>query len=74
MEIGIISDTHGDVAKTRAAARIFREYGVRAVFHCGDIGGFDVLTELASGFQPLEVPVYVVYGNTDVHSNDWKFL
>ena len=74
VEIGIISDTHGDIAGTRTAACIFREYRVQAVFHCGDIGGFDVLTELASVFQPLEVPVYVVYGNMDVYSDDWKFF
>jgi len=44
------------------------------VFHCGDIGGYDVLAELAGIFQPLGVQVYAVFGNVDVHSSDGKFF
>ena len=74
MKIGILSDTHGNLPATGNAAHLFAEAGVGAVFHCGDIGGTDVLTELATVFQPLEVPVYAVFGNVDAYSNDWKFF
>jgi len=48
--------------------------GVGAVFHCGDIGGAEVLAELAAVFQPLGVPVYAVFGNVDLFPDDWRFF
>jgi putative phosphoesterase len=74
MKIGILSDTHGNLSTTRSAARQMAAAGVGAVFHCGDIGDVEVLAELAMVFQPLEVPVYVVFGNVDLFSEDWKFF
>lgn len=74
MKIGILSDTHGNLPATGRAARLFAQAGVGAVFHCGDIGGSDVLAALAGVFQPLEVPVYAVTGNVDAYSSDWKFF
>jgi putative phosphoesterase len=74
MKIGILSDTHGNLPATAKSARIFAKAGVEAVLHCGDIGGPDVLTELATVFQPLGVPIYAVYGNVDLYSDDWKFF
>ena len=55
--IGLISDTHGLVRADvhRALA------GVSIILHAGDVGGDDVLDELA-----LIAPVHAVYGNTDV--------
>lgn len=55
--IGLISDTHGLVRPEvhRALA------GVELILHAGDVGGDDVLDELA-----LIAPVQAVYGNTDV--------
>lgn len=44
------------------------------MFHCGDIGGADVLANLATVFQPLQAPVYAVFGNVDLYSSDWKFF
>ncbi|MEA2068358.1 MAG: YfcE family phosphodiesterase [Verrucomicrobiota bacterium] len=70
MKIGILSDTHGHVPSTGNAVGVFRKAGVSAVFHCGDIGSLDVLTELAG----LGVPVHAVFGNVDIHSKDWKFF
>ena len=70
MKIGILSDTHGNIPATGNAVTAFRKAGVGAIFHCGDIGSFDVLSELAG----LEIPVHVVLGNVDAHSNDWKFF
>ena len=70
MKIGILSDTHGNVPATAAATEVFKKSGVAAVFHCGDIGSFDVLSELAG----LQVPVHVVLGNVDIFSSDFKFF
>lgn len=54
--LGLISDTHGlmraDVHRALA--------GVSLILHAGDVGGDDVLDELA-----LIAPVLAVYGNTD---------
>lgn len=72
MKIGILSDTHGQVDLAMSAAREFLFHGVDAVFHCGDIGSEMVLTEMASLFQTLEIPVYAVLGNCDIPS-DWDF-
>jgi hypothetical protein len=54
--IGLISDTHGMVRPDvhRALA------GVELILHAGDVGGDEVLDELA-----LIAPVLAVYGNTD---------
>lgn len=74
MKIGMLSDTHGNLAATKKAALALRKAGVDAVFHCGDIGGMDVLSELAAVFEPIGVPVHAVLGNVDVHSSDWKYF
>ena len=54
--VGLISDTHGllrpDVHDALA--------GVELILHAGDVGGDDILDELA-----LIAPVQAVYGNTD---------
>ena len=54
--IGLISDTHGLVRPDvhRALA------GVSLILHAGDVGGDEILDELA-----LIAPVHAVYGNTD---------
>ena len=54
--IGLISDTHGLVRADvhRALA------GVELILHAGDVGGDEILDELA-----LIAPVHAVYGNTD---------
>lgn len=54
--IGLVSDTHGLVrAELHAALE-----GVELILHAGDVGGDDVLDELAT-----IAPVQAVYGNTD---------
>jgi putative phosphoesterase len=54
--IGLVSDTHGLVRGDvhRALA------GVELILHAGDVGGDDILDELA-----LIAPVHAVFGNTD---------
>lgn len=54
--VGLISDTHGLVRPTVHQALA----GVAVILHAGDVGGDDVLDELA-----LIAPVHAVYGNTD---------
>ena len=56
MLIGLISDTHGLVRPEVHAALA----GVDLILHAGDVGGAEILDELA-----LIAPVRAVYGNTD---------
>ena len=56
MIIGLISDTHGMVRASVHTALA----GVQLILHAGDVGGDEVLDELA-----LIAPVHAVYGNTD---------
>ena len=54
--IGLIADTHGLVRPD-----VFEALdGVEMILHAGDVGGADVLDELA-----LIAPVYAVFGNMD---------
>lgn len=55
--IGLISDTHGLVRPAVHAALA----GVELILHAGDVGGDDVLDELAT-----IAPVQAVSGNTDI--------
>lgn len=58
--IGLISDTHGQL---RAGVHeAFR--GIELILHAGDVGGDEILDELA-----LIAPVEAVYGNTDAPGN-----
>jgi putative phosphoesterase len=54
--IGLVSDTHGLVRPELHDAL----EGVELIFHAGDVGGDDILDELAT-----IAPVEAVYGNTD---------
>jgi putative phosphoesterase len=56
MLIGLISDTHGLVRPEVHTALA----GVELILHAGDVGGAEILDELA-----LIAPVRAVYGNTD---------
>jgi len=58
--IGLISDTHGQL---RAGVHTALA-GVELILHAGDVGGDDILDELA-----LIAPVHAVYGNTDTPGN-----
>ena len=54
--IGLIADTHG-LVRTGVHEALA---GVEVILHAGDVGGYDVLDELAT-----IAPVLAVYGNTD---------
>ena len=59
MLIGIMSDSHGNAAMVKRAFALFDSLGVRAFFHCGDVGGQSVLDEFVGR------PIWFVWGNTD---------
>ncbi|UUO05877.1 YfcE family phosphodiesterase [Blastopirellula sp. J2-11] len=59
MQIGIVSDTHGQVEFTRAAIRMLESFEVAQVIHCGDIGGAAII-ELFTKW-----PTHYVLGNVD---------
>lgn len=69
MKVGILSDTHGNVPITGKCVRLFRISKVGAIFHCGDIGSFEVLDKLCE----RNIPVHAVLGNVDRFSSDWKY-
>jgi hypothetical protein len=58
MRIGILSDTHGDIWAARDAVRVFEDYRVHVVLHCGDVGP-GVMHELRG------LTAHFVRGNTD---------
>jgi uncharacterized protein len=59
MLLGVVSDTHGDIARTRAAVQMLDSLDVEAVLHCGDIG----TPEIVAMFAPW--PTHFVFGNCD---------
>lgn len=56
---GILSDTHNEIARTRAALAVLRARGVKHLLHCGDITRPGVI-RLFEGWD-----VTFVYGNID---------
>jgi putative phosphoesterase len=74
MKIGILSDTHGNLRATQRVARWMLEAGAEHLFHCGDIGGEEVLAELAHLCAPQNISVYAVLGNVDLPTSDWRFF
>jgi uncharacterized protein len=59
MKIGILSDTHDNLSNLTYALETFRERGIDTVIHCGDLTGFELISQF-SGFQLI----YLV-GNMD---------
>jgi uncharacterized protein len=63
MRIGIISDTHDQVARTtRAVDRLIAE-GAEVLIHCGDLTRPTVIYEFAA------LPTHFVFGNNDYDEN-----
>ncbi len=60
MKIGLIADTHNNIALTKRAVDIFREKGVSLVIHAGDLTSPKIM-EL---FSPLKCAF--VLGNSDI--------
>jgi putative phosphoesterase len=70
MHLALLSDTHGNVARTVRAIAALKAHRPGHVIHCGDIGSAAVLTELAAGFADPETPVTCVLGNVDTYADD----
>ena len=51
MKIGILSDTHGNISITKKCVAFFRKLKVESVFHCGDIGSFEVAISRPMGVK-----------------------
>lgn len=64
MILGILSDSHGEVERTRSAVAILQDAGATALVHCGDIGTPEVLDQLA-GHR-----AWVVCGNIDYPNSE----
>lgn len=63
MKIGIISDTHKKVKKTKNAIAFLLEKKVEFIIHAGDI----VETEILQMLKNCSVDYLAVYGNNDTH-------
>jgi putative phosphoesterase len=59
MQLGILSDTHDKVERTKAAVDVLVDSGAEVLIHCGDITIPEVVYQLAS------LPSYFVFGNCD---------
>ncbi len=59
MIIGILADTHDEVARTRQAVALLREAGAAVLVHCGDLIGRDIVQACS------QLPFYFVFGNHD---------
>jgi hypothetical protein len=59
MKIGVVSDSHDDSRRLAAAVAQARDWGARAILHCGDIIGPNTLNEALA----LGLPVHAVHGN-----------
>jgi putative phosphoesterase len=66
MLIGIMSDSHGRAHRVREARRRLEGAGAEVLFHCGDLGGLEVLDELAG------CRAHFVWGNTDTPQLAWR--
>lgn len=61
MKIGILSDSHDNVQKVKAASEIFSKNDAGLIIHAGDIVAPFTLKPLLK----LNLPVYAVRGNND---------
>ena len=62
MRIGVVSDTHNNLANVRRIVELFNAAGVEQVVHTGDITQAKTLEVLAH----LDAPLSGVYGNNDL--------
>lgn len=60
MKIGVLSDTHNHVPRTRAAVKMLADRGCELLLHCGDLTNGKIL-EVCS-----RIPMHFVIGNHDI--------
>ncbi len=70
MKIGVLSDTHGNVRRTRTAIALLRSHNIERIIFCGDAGSEAILDELVAGFCANDIPVHAVLGNVDLWDAD----
>ncbi len=61
MKLGVMSDSHDNVTKVKAAVEVFNRRGVDLVVHAGDFVSPFAVTPLAA----LDCPVVAVFGNNE---------
>lgn len=59
MIVGVLSDTHSEIVRTRVAVDLLRSRGAEVLIHCGDLAGPEIV-EICS-----VLPFYFVFGNWD---------
>ncbi len=64
MKIGILSDTHNNLANLRSALALFQKEGIDTLIHCGDLTDGEIARAM-EGFR-----VICVLGNGDVASGE----
>jgi putative phosphoesterase len=62
MRLGILSDTHDRLERTRDAVHLLRDEGAEILIHCGDLTGPAIVSACAA------LPTYFVFGNHDADS------
>jgi uncharacterized protein len=62
MLLGILADTHDELARTQRAIEIMREAGAEALIHCGDLTGSPIVAVCSA------LPLWFVFGNHDADS------
>ena len=62
MRLGILSDTHDQIDRTRRAVGLLRDAGADVLIHCGDLASPAVVALLAG------LPAWFVFGNHDADS------
>ncbi len=59
MRLGVLSDTHNELARTRRAVQMLRDAGTEALVHCGDLASPPIVQAIAV------LPAWFVFGNHD---------
>lgn len=67
MRIGIMSDTHDQVARTARAVRRLIAEGAEILIHCGDLTTPEIVAEFAG------IPTYFVFGNNDYEEGGLRY-
>ena len=64
MRLGILSDTHNQLERTRRAVGMLTREGAEVLIHCGDFTRPDILEACSA------LPCYFVFGNNDADNAD----
>jgi putative phosphoesterase len=62
MLLGILADTHDELARTRQTVRLLRDEGAEALIHCGELASPPIVAACAV------LPCWFVFGNHDADS------